>query len=200
MCQTVKSRHVVACDDGRVRKLGWRSSKTIVACVKWRISPPKPVNAALGTISVDGLDATSIVSHMIAGQLLCYGCPLLVDSLTIAGFNIISPPGVKSLAGSPTIAVYNYKPSLESLRRGLLASSLPFLEERLRVLELLSNSTRASTGRGVIYIVAWGLGREEAISIVESTQVHARKPEPLRIAHYTASEASLALEASGALS
>ncbi|MCE4603935.1 MAG: DUF99 family protein [Aeropyrum sp.] len=185
---------LVACDDGKVEKLGWRSSKTVIACILWGIEAGLPKRAALAPATVDGLDATSVVSGLML-SLGAAGSPLLLDSLTTAGFNVVSPLGVARLVDSPTIVVYTYKPSLDRLVSALQSAQLPFSEARIRLLSLVERVFEAETRKGRLYLLAWGLDREEAVELVESAQIHARKPEPLRIAHYTASEASEALPA-----
>ncbi|GBF08726.1 UPF0215 protein [Aeropyrum pernix] len=184
---------VVGCDDGRVEKLGPQAGFTAVACISWDNRLRLPLAGSLGLVRVDGVDATSVLAGLVL-RLGAAGRPVLLDSLTIGGFNIVSPPGVERLTGSPVIAVYNYRPSLERLESGLRSSRLPLAGVRARVLSLVEEAVEASTPRGPVYLVAWGLEASEARRLVLETQVYGRKPEPVRIAHYTASEASEALK------
>ncbi len=186
---------MVACDDGIVRKLGWGSGFTVVACIAWSIEASRPLSASIAPVRVDGLEASSIVAALIE-EVGARGAPLLLDSVTIAGFNVVSPRTVMKLVGSPVIYVYKYMPSLESLRRGLMSSRLPLLDIRLRIVESVVASVKpVETRRGRLFISVWGLPGYvgAAKRLVELCQVHARTPEPLRIAHFTASGASRAL-------
>ena len=187
--------YVVGCDDGVVRKLGWMSGETLVACVKWGLRPPRPAGIAMAPVRVDGLDATSIVMGLME-VLGARGCPLVLDSLTVAGFNLVSPGSLFKAMGSPVIVVYTYRPSYERLEEGLRRSGLPHAELRLRVLSLVESSVRVETPKGPLYMIARGISVREAVRLVAELQVHARKPEPVRVAHYTASEAVRALRPS----
>lgn len=189
-----RSASVIACDDGRVEKLG--SGYTIVACILWSGAP---LDVALSKVRVDGLEASSTIAYLAKTLALKAGGGvemLLVDSLTIAGFNIVSPPTIVKLAGLPLIAVYKYKPSSYRLEEALRKH---FKDWRLRmnVLKLLDSTVKVETRKGELYMVAWGLSVEEALKIVESLQIHSRIPEPLRIADMTASEAARMVKARG---
>ncbi|BAN89838.1 uncharacterized conserved protein [Aeropyrum camini SY1 = JCM 12091] len=183
----------MGCDDGRVEKLGPEAGFTIVACISWDARLRTPVDGALGLVRVDGVDASSVLAGLVL-KLGAAGKPVLLDSLTIAGFNIVSPPALERLVGSPVLAVYNYRPSMERLVAGLRSSGLPLAGERMRVLSLVEGAVEAETPRGTVYLVAWGMEAPEAVRLAVETQVYGRKPEPVRIAHYTASEASEALK------
>ena len=185
---------VAACDDGVVRKLGWGSGFTVVACVSWSIRESRPLSASIAPVRVDGLDASSIIAALVE-EVGAAGAPVLLDSVTIAGFNVVSPASIIRLAGSPVIYVYKYMPSLANLRRGLESSRLPLSGLRLKIIEaVISRINVVETRRGKLYMSVWGLpgGVEAAIRLVEACQVHARTPEPLRVAHFTASGVSRA--------
>ncbi|MDM7275576.1 MAG: DUF99 family protein, partial [Thermoprotei archaeon] len=146
-------------------------------------------------VRVDGLEASSTIAYLAKTLALKAGGEvetLLVDSLTIAGFNIVSPSTIVKLAGLPLIAVYKYKPSSSRLEEALRKH---FKDWRLRmlVLKLLDSTVKVETRKGELYIATWSLSLEEALETVESLQVHSRIPEPLRIADMTASEAARTL-------
>jgi endonuclease V-like protein UPF0215 family len=169
---------------------------TVVACILWSLGEGRPLSAALGLVRVDGLDASSIVSGLVA-RLGALGAPVMLDSVTIAGFNVVSPMTVERLTGSPVIFVYKYRPNAERLGEGLRAAGLPFSGLRERVIRFVVERVRAvETKRGTLYMFAWGLSIEDAVKLVEASQERARMPEVLRAAHYTASEASRLLLAS----
>ncbi|MCX8196425.1 MAG: DUF99 family protein [Acidilobaceae archaeon] len=181
----------IACDDGRVRKGG---SYTALACLLWS-SGPRAARFAL--LSIDGLEASSVVSAMVQQLLsLARAEALLLDSLTIAGFNVISPATVERLTGLPTVVIYTYEPSSERLRAAM-EKHLSDWELRLRVLKEVDRAQRVATKKGDLYIYSWGLPLERAKALVEGLQIHARVPEPLRLAHMLASDMSYLLREGG---
>ncbi len=173
-----------------VRKLG--EGYTIASCVRWGRGGLEEF--AFLPISVDGLDATSILSFMVA-SLAWNGDveAILLDSLTIGGFNIISPDTLYRTAGAPVVVVYTYKPSLLRLERGLRAASLPLTSVRLRILSLVESARRIETRMGPLYVVTWPERVEGLRRLLEEYQVRDRKPAPLRAAHYISSSLSTLL-------
>jgi len=180
--------NVVACDDGRVEKLG--RGYTVVACILWSRSP---LSLELNYIRVDGLEASSTIASMVLKLSLKHDTiieAILVDSLTIAGFNIISPPTIKKLTGIPLIAIYKYKPSSHRLEEALRKHFKDW-DIRMRVLREVDKAEKIETRKGELYIYTWSIDKERAREIIENLQVHSRIPEPLRLAHKIASEIAL---------
>ena len=179
---------VVACDDGRVRKLG--QGFTTYACISFT-RDLRPLDVHIGLLKVDGLEASSIIAT--SSLMVSRGRPfaLLLGSLTIAGFNVVSPATVMKLTGSPTLVVYTYRPSFERLRPAF--ERLPHRELRARILRVVDEARRVLTPRGELWVLAWGIGLDEARNLIVSLQEHSRVPEPIRVAHNVASEASLIL-------
>jgi len=179
--------NVVACDDGVVEKLG--EGYTIIACVLWS---GKPLDVDLNLAKIDGLEASSIIAYAITrlkSRNKLEAEALLLDSITIAGFNIASPSTIMKLTGTPVIVTYKYKPSSSRLEDALRKHFRDWYL-RMKVLKLVDNAIEVSTRKGIVYMLTWGLELKEAIHIIEQTQVHARIPEPLRIADMIASEAT----------
>ncbi|MGC9071303.1 MAG: DUF99 family protein [Acidilobus sp.] len=174
----------VACDDGEVRKLG--GGLTAVACVSY--VELRPRGASLGLIHVDGLDATSVLSHLVSSISAPPGV-IFLDSITIGGFNVVSLAGLSRLTGMPVVVVYTYEPSLGRLKEPLVKHFHDW-ELRLRALRPIESARRVVTRRGELHLVNWGVDADEAARLVESYQLFTRVPEPLRVAHRLASEAS----------
>jgi endonuclease V-like protein UPF0215 family len=179
------------CDDGRVIKLE-SGTPTLFACTSMtkdgRILLPG--HAVIGVISTDGLDATSILAHAIKVLSLKHGGldAVFLDSVQIAGFNVASPSAIYKLTGVPVIVAYTYRPSFARLAKA--ASQLQTYKFIEAVLRLVDKTVEVETIKGVLYILPWGISASEAVNIIENYQVHARKPEPLRLAHYLASSLS----------
>ncbi len=181
---------VTACDDGVVKKLG--EGWTIVVCTLWDGMNPR--GAAVLPLHIDGLDATGQIEYILKHFSTTRGRPevLLLDSLTIAGFNIVSPSWIYRRTGIPTVAVYKRRPRINRIRRALEAH-FSDSHVRMRVLQLLQDAREAETRKGKLYLVTWGVDIDSAVSIVETLQFKARIPEPLRFTHLLASSLSRVL-------
>ncbi len=178
-----------ACDDGKVYKLS--KGYTVVACTCY--DGTRPVGVELGLLRVDGLEATGIVAHLSLAACRSRPDVVLLDSIAIAGFNLVSPPGLARLTGAPVVVVYPYEPSYERLAPAAARAPGPF-SIRSRVLPIVDKAVRVDTPRGPLYLLVWGIPLRDAASIAISLQVHARTPEPLRVAHMIASSATDALK------
>lgn len=186
---------VVSCDDGKVGKPG--QSFTTVACVLWL---NRPIGAELGLLRIDGLEATSIIIALLQILMARHRAKpeaLLLDSLTAAGFNVISPAAVRRLLGLPTVVIYTYRPSSERLEAALRKHFADW-QIRMRVLKEVDMALEVETRRGKLHVLAWGMEIERARRLIESTQLYSRVPEPLRLAHMLASEAHDLLNRTGA--
>jgi len=182
------NRIVVACDDGRVKKLG--QGFTTYVCISFDLDL-NPINIDIGLLKIDGLEASSIIAYSASLASLGRAFVLLLDSLTIAGFNVISPATIMKLSGAPTVVVYSYKPSFKRLYSAF--SRLSFSNLRERVLGIVDLAKHIETPKGELWILTWGIEEDFAKYLIKKLQVHSRVPEPLRIAHGVASEASLLL-------
>jgi len=179
---------VLACDDGRVVKL--REGSTLMVCIHWE-RPLGLTDGLANRVRVDGLDATSIATHLTRILALRWDPEaILLDSIATAGFNLISPSMLHEASGLPVIVVYTYKPRTERIISALRASNLPYEEVRRRILELTRRVVRVETARGPLYILAWGISLEHALQIIEYSQVYDRVPAAIRYAHYIASALS----------
>jgi len=179
---------VVGCDDGEIRKVGLQEYTTY-ACISMHSTAYglHPRDAALGLLRVDGLEASSVIAAAVR-LLERSPAAVILDSITIAGFNVVSPPTIYRLVGAPVIVVYSYKPSYSRLRRGAL--NLATFRVIDRIIRIADHTVPLETRKGILYALLWGIEPPEALEIVEKFQVHSRIPEPVRVAHYIASAAS----------
>ncbi|MEM1872977.1 MAG: DUF99 family protein [Acidilobaceae archaeon] len=178
---------VVACDDGVVDKRRQRAG--VVACVLWARGP---VDVEASTAPLDIQESSSLIAGLALALASRSGLrprAILLDSLTILGFSVVSPPALRRLSGAPLVAVYKYKPRVENLEAAL-KKHFPDWRLRLSVLRVLERVERVETRRGELYILPWGLSLEEASALVAELQEYSRTPEPLRLAHSIASELS----------
>ncbi|MEB3759752.1 MAG: DUF99 family protein [Desulfurococcales archaeon] len=183
-------RIVVACDDGIVNKLG--EGVTIVACTLYNKNLG-PVHVGFLPVKIDGLDATGQLLYLINTLNSLYPDnnieAVLFDSLTIAGFNIISPASINKHLGLPVIVLYKRKPNVDKIINAVV-KYIKYPEIRLRVLRLLENTVVLDTKHGRLYSVLYGINPKKALPIIEYYQLHSRIPEPLRFIDYFASSVS----------
>ena len=189
---------VIACDDGYIEKVG--QGYTLVACISWLgRGPGAPGRGAMARLRVDGAGATGVVAFLALTLSLPRRPLLLLDSITVAGFDVVSPSGFKKLTEGEVVIVYTRRPRRDRLLRALRKSGAALREAKERaILWMLDNLVEVDTARGKLY-VASTMDPREAACVVESLQAHARKPEPLRVAHATASRASMELRGRGCI-
>ena len=139
-------------------------------------------------ILVDGFDATERISAMVMssphyGQLRV----IMLNGVTLAGFNVVDIKALNAITGLPVIAVTREKPDLPLIRRAL--KHLSRSEERWKAVlnagELSEVSTRKKDEK--IYLHVAGVSLVDAEKIVRLTSTRSNIPEALRVAHLVAS-------------
>jgi len=176
---------VVAIDDGFFPPN--KSGVTTLSGVLWSRGPEK---ASLVLITIDGRDGTERALELLGRLGGCEsGVTLLLDGIAYAGFNYIDPERVAAKCGIPFI-VFFYRPLNITLVENALVKNFADWEERLAVFKRAVSATRVLlTSRGRVYVYT-NLGSRAAQNVVEELQVYSPIPEPLRLAHFIASEAS----------
>ncbi len=185
----MNAESIIACDDGIVNKLDQKY--TIIACTLYNIEYG-PLHIGFLPVKIDGLDATSQILHLSRILYLQSETPvsgILLDSLTIAGFNIVSPSMLYNQLNLPVIVIYKRKPRYNRIVTAV-TKHLSYPEVRLRVLKLLEKPEMVITKKGKLYIVRWGIDSKNARDIIEKLQLYSRIPEPLRFIDYFASAVS----------
>jgi len=143
-------------------------------------------------IAVDGFDATENISKMIINsphyrQLRV----IMLNGITLGGFNVADIKALNAQTGLPVIAVTSKKPNLEEVHAAL--KNLPCSEERWAAVmnagELFSITTRDDQRK--IYVETAGISKPIAEQVLRLTSTRSRIPEPLRVAHLVASGISL---------
>ncbi|MEM0008263.1 MAG: DUF99 family protein [Candidatus Bathyarchaeia archaeon] len=139
-------------------------------------------------VKVDGFEATRKISSMIKNsphykQLRV----VMLNGVTIAGFNVVDIKKLNANTGLPVIAVTRDKPNFDEIREAL--KKLPKSEERWKAIlnagELYEVPIRG--GRGKIYMQMSGISEEDAKKILQLTSTRSYIPEALRVAHLIAS-------------
>ncbi|MEM3736408.1 MAG: DUF99 family protein [Candidatus Bathyarchaeia archaeon] len=140
------------------------------------------------TVRVDGFEATrKIVSMIKSSPHYKQVRVVLLNGVTIAGFNVVDIKKLNANTGLPVIAVTRDKPNFDEIREAL--KRLPKSEERWKAIlnagELYEVPIRC--GKGKIYMQTSGISEEDAKKILQLTSTRSYIPEALRVAHLIAS-------------
>jgi len=139
-------------------------------------------------VKVDGLEATEKIASMIRNsphykQLRV----IMLNGVTIAGFNVVDIKKLNADTGLPVIAVTRDKPNFDEIREAL--KKLPKSEERWKAIlnagELYEVPIRG--GKSRVYMQTSGISEEDARKILQLTSTRSYIPEALRVAHLIAS-------------
>lgn len=136
-------------------------------------------------VKVDGVDSTDKIVEMVGSsahykQLRV----IMLDSLTVAGFNIIDLQKLNNETRLPVIAITKDKPDNEKVKIAL--KNLPDWEERLRTIEKAGRLNKILVKSTKLYVHVIGATLEDAQKIIRVTSTRANFPEPLRVAHLLA--------------
>jgi len=160
------------------KRLGGSKAPLVVV----QLNGPHLVKARVGSISVDGLDATNTALRMLS-SLPLRDSPILLAGATFAGFNIINPRVLQRRFRTPTIVVIGSRPNNRAVKRALLRH-FPDWRKRWRILSALGPLYQVPTFRneGPIFYEAFGCEDNEARRILKEWSYVSRIPEPLRVA------------------
>ena len=140
------------------------------------------------TITIDGLDATKKIVSMIKNSSYFKELRvILLDGITMGGFNVVDIFELFNLLDLPVISIVRKKPDLYRIKKAL--KNLPNFDKRWQVIEnagkLLEIKTR--NGENPVYVQTAGISLENVIEIMKKTSLISNIPEPLRVAHIIAS-------------
>lgn len=139
-------------------------------------------------VKIDGFDATRKIASMITNsphykQLRV----IMLNGVTLAGFNIVDIKKLNAKTKLPVIAVTREKPNLAKIRKAL--TNLPKSEERWEAIqtagEIFAVSTRNKNEK--VYMQISGILKDDAEKILQLTSTRSNIPEALRVAHLIAS-------------
>lgn len=131
-----------------------------------------------GRVRRDGWDATQVLAELLAGSKFLPQLHLvLLDGLTLAGFNVVDLPTLCAAVGRPCLAVMRRPPDLAAVEAA--ARRLPRAPARL---ELLRRAGPVHALGGFVFQVQ---GAEPAAAAAALSRLTDRGavPEPLRLAH-----------------
>lgn len=139
-------------------------------------------------VQVDGMDATEKLVNMITNsphypQLRV----VMLNGVTLAGFNIVNIKKLHEKVKLPIIAVTRDQPNFADIRQAL--ENLPDPEQRWKAIEKAGKIIKVRTrdGEEPIYVHVAGISEETAKRILRKTSTRSNIPEALRVAHIIAS-------------
>jgi len=158
-------------------------SRTVLAAVSFR--DRYPLRAVLEPISVDGADGTE--ACMRAVERLGRVDFVMLDSVVVAGFNIIDPWVVSDSLGTPVIVFFRHPLNLAKIRAAL-EKHFSDAQVRYAVIERAFRLSRPIPSPwGVKHILPVGTDFAVAADVVKYYQITSPIPLPIYAADAVAS-------------
>jgi hypothetical protein len=139
-------------------------------------------------VEIDGMDATEKIASMITksphyDQLRI----IMLNGVTMAGFNVVDIEKLYEKVRLPVIAVTRDMPNFDDIKKAL--KNLPQSEERWKAIKKAGKIIKVHTrsGEAPIYAHVAGISEKDARRILKSTSTRSNIPEALRVAHLIAS-------------
>lgn len=143
---------------------------------------PRLEGVLRGKVRRDGANATQKLAELIRGSRFAPSLQaVLLQGVTLAGFNVVDVPGLSECLGLPVVVVSRHRPDLVKIRRALLQS----VPGGGRKWKLVAQLERARRHRDV-YLQAVNLDWGAATALVDRFAINSNLPEPLRTAHLIA--------------
>jgi uncharacterized protein len=173
---------VLAFDDGAFRR-GDRWAPLVGVAY---VTPSTVEGIVLDRVRVDGLDATDRILQLVRRSEFG-GDPraILLDGITVGGFNVVDARRLYRATGRPIITVTRKCPDYAAIRAALRRYFPKTLARRWRAMRALPLFERSLSGRAR-FIAAVGCTEEEALALLERTTMRGSWPEPLRVARLVA--------------
>ncbi len=139
-------------------------------------------------VEIDGTDATDKIASMIMNSPHYEQLRVVVlNGVTLAGFNVVDLKQLFNKTGLPVIAVARDKPDFEEIRKALenLAESgkrWKAMENAGRLIEVKTRDVEEP-----IHVQFVGISERDVRRILKRTSTRSNIPEALRVAHIIAS-------------
>ena len=134
----------------------------------------------IGTITVDGIDATSALNSMLKNLRFDV---VLLSGISFGGFNLINLSRLAKELGKPVIAISGKKPENESVRRALRAHFEDW-KDRMKSVRAAGriHSIKPLREEPTLFFEVKGAKPAFARRIIRSYAIISRLPEPIRAA------------------
>jgi endonuclease V-like protein UPF0215 family len=139
------------------------------------------------TVSVDRLDATGTVTQLVRGsRQLPQLKAVMLDGLTLAGFNVVDIEALHEGTGVPVLTVVDKLPDHEAIHKAL-EGRFPDWEDRFRLLTGPPTHRVELADGALLTCHVAGMGPEDARELLRVTTLRGHLPEALRMADLVAS-------------
>ena len=169
---------VVGVDDGAFVPHNRRAQSTVLVAVLFTNLTVGAIR--VGRITVDGLDATSVLISMLRGLQFDV---VLLSGVSFGGFNLISLSRLNTELGKPVIAISGKRPENELVRKALKAHFKDW-KERMRIVRASGRiySVKPLGEEPTLFFEVKGAKPDFARHIIRSYAKISRLPEPVRAA------------------
>lgn len=135
-----------------------------------------------GRVRRDGVNATTKLAQLVQDSKFAPQVKLLMlQGIALGGFNVVDIHSLHELLKLPVLVVARRAPDLKRIESALRAN-VPGGERKWRLIER-AGAMEPAAG---VYVQRAGLTLKQAVTIIESTAICGRVPEPLRVAHLIA--------------
>jgi len=136
-------------------------------------------------VAVDGNDATAEITKLINNsrhkqQLKV----LMLDGITVGGFNVVDIRLLHEATGIPVIAVNRKKPNMKKVEKGL--KNFDDFKKRWKSVKNAGKIKELAVKDRKIFYQAVGMDDSDAEEVIKLSCTHSCLPEPLRAAHLIA--------------
>ncbi|HEV2166230.1 MAG TPA: DUF99 family protein [Thermoplasmata archaeon] len=184
MGRALSKRHlrVIGLDDGPFTRRHRYAEVVAVA-----MSVPGTVEGISATrVRVDGTDATERIASLLSDSPYLAGTrAVLVDGITVAGFNVLDLERIGEVLGKPVISVTRRAPDLPAIRSAIWKYFPDDARRRWGLIQarrLFPLSIEGSRR----WVAVVGGTRAQAVELLRRTTLVGAWPEPLRLAHLLA--------------
>ncbi|MCI4349270.1 MAG: DUF99 family protein [Thermoplasmata archaeon] len=173
---------VLGVDDGPFTRRHRYAPIAVVA-----MSLPGSIEAVLsGRVRVDGRDATERILELLRSSPYLEGSrAVLLDGISVGGFNLIDLDRLHRALGRPVVAVTRRPPDFPSIRAALARYFASDFRRRWRLVRAHRPFALGSDGLP-LWLTSVGAKRQEARVLVRRSIVVGYWPEPLRLARLVA--------------
>jgi endonuclease V-like protein UPF0215 family len=142
----------------------------------------------LGKITIDGLDSTEVIIDLLKNLEFDI---IMLNSITLAGFNIIDVDKIKKSYKKPIIIVIKEKPNNKAVKEALKKHFKDW-KHRWSLIRKLRKIHKAKTmeNQPPLYFEVSSLKPKSAINLMRYYCLTCRIPEPLRVTRLMAKELS----------
>lgn len=127
----------------------------------------------------DGSDATEVIARMVLETpFYSHVRAVMLDGITLAGFNVVELPRLHHLLGIPVLVVMRRQPDFERIHAALIGH----VRGGARKWRLIEQAGTPEPLRGV-FVQRAGLTLAAADLLLQTWVRQGKLPEPLRLAH-----------------